>query len=152
MTACVFPTSNKRMANPGNHSNLARDLGKAARLGMTAVIARLTPERTWPFLCRQFANLIGLVIRPQLTNAVRQMNNLFANEGLPRDPRRIALNGLGHRIHSEILYSALHRSRGWHPKIAVSGKENIDAALQKGRGAILWGSISVYGNLMIKMG
>jgi len=44
-----------------------------------------------------------------------------------------------------------HTKRGWHPRIDLVGREHLDAALARGRGAILWAAPFVFSYLVTKM-
>ena len=43
-----------------------------------------------------------------------------------------------------------HHPRGWHPDLALEGREHLDAALAEGRGAILWVVPLAYASLVTK--
>jgi lauroyl/myristoyl acyltransferase len=43
-----------------------------------------------------------------------------------------------------------YHSKGWHPDLALEGREHLDAALGEGRGAILWVVPLAYASLVTK--
>ncbi len=45
---------------------------------------------------------------------------------------------LAHGLRRSLLVAALRRRKGWDPSIVLDGRERLEAALARGRGAMLW--------------
>lgn len=111
--------------------------------------ALFVPERHWPRATRRIQRLADALRPPP---AMRDMERLAAPMGVDAATlsRWIADSRIGrmqHLIHN--VRSALGKS--WRPRTELVGKEHIDAALERGKGAVLWVSHFCYSSLFTKM-
>jgi len=129
----------------------AADARTALRLLGSVGIAWLLPERSWPAIARNTSWLGGVLggksIAAVASRIARASGNNDADEGL-----RLAADLRGSRY--EVAFQALrgYRPGGWHPKIEVRGREHLDAALARGKGAVLWVAHFVFAPNVAKIG
>jgi lauroyl/myristoyl acyltransferase len=64
------------------------------------------------------------------------------------DPDAAELELLATRLQRSLQVLKVHHPRGFQPGVRISGREHIDAALARGRGAILWGAPFQCANLI----
>ena len=69
-------------------------------------------------------------------------------------PMRAALAADLRSARYEVAFQCLrgYRPGGWHPKITVQGRQHIDAALQLGKGCVLWVAHFVFSPNVTKLG
>jgi lauroyl/myristoyl acyltransferase len=121
-------------------------------LTMAASIAWMLPERAWPFSCENIAQLMVMSNKKELRDACSQLEALFPNGNFQKDVRAFVVYCLALKFESQVHYLALRRPSGWAPRIEIYGADHIDDALAGGRGCILWGSLTTFANLALKMG
>ncbi len=110
------------------------DIFNAGVFALLFVAAALLPMRMWPLACRFVAALhIGL-----RGSRAAPLCHAISNLGLAMKPGEFERRSLAD-IYQEIIYTFRHRlPGGWRPRISLHGLEYIDAAVAKGRGAVLW--------------
>jgi lauroyl/myristoyl acyltransferase len=86
---------------------------------------------------------------PAATAAVIQRTLSARMTNLP--PERILERLSGERILAILQLLRSYRPGGWNPPIRLHGTEHVEAALARGRGAILWVGMTVYADLVAKM-
>lgn len=114
------------------------DIYLLAKLLGLAVVVRVTPERAWPQLCRCFARLELCINREKTRARVARIRATLAGRstGLSAEEIEVGCVAAHYRWRLEIFADG--RFRGWRPSIELHGKENLDAALKNGKGAIIW--------------
>ena len=126
----------------------SKDLLNTATLCALTAPAWLLPARTWPRLCRLVAAL-HVHLRRSRPDGIARAATLDRIKISAEELERALQAG----IYQEILHTLReHRPGGWRPQIDVQGCENIDLALSKGRGAILWTSSWIFDELVVKKG
>jgi lauroyl/myristoyl acyltransferase len=110
------------------------DLATASSLALLAPFSWLLTESLWPSLCRRLAVLSSVTERATFRRT--------------RDHIHLALpdkdaNGIATELQAAVYELRMQNLRalrpgGWHPGITIEGKQNLDAALGVGSGAILW--------------
>lgn len=117
-----------------------------------AGISWLLPERSWPLIARA----LGPLYAPAqgMGRRARRLHRLQAAFTPDRSTawlgaalRELAAQDILSRI--ELLRD--HRPGGWKPAIELSGREHLETAIKRGRGAILWIGHFVHANLVAKM-
>jgi len=109
------------------------------------------PEGAWPRFCGAVARVAVPMLSadPAATAAVIQRTLGARAADLP--PERVLERLSGERILAILQLLRSYRPGGWNPRIRLSGTEHLEAALARGRGAILWIGMTVYADLVAKM-
>lgn len=112
--------------------------------------ALIVPERRWPKAAARIQKLAD-ALRPQ--SAAAGLSEAAAAIGvdtnlLADSMDRSRVGRTEHLIH---CFNALIR-RSWAPLIEIEGKQHLDNALARGRGAVLWVAHFCFSSLFTKMG
>lgn len=105
---------------------------------MLTPIALTVPPRAWAPICRAAgAALTPLYVtrRPVWRDVIP---GVLAGRAIPVPPRTIVGRVLGQKLESRLQVLRGGRRHGWEPVVTLEGREHIDAALARGRGAVLW--------------
>lgn len=127
------------------------DAQTALRLLGSVFIAWCLPQSWWPWIARKTSWLGGVLggksIDAVATRIARALRRNDSQEG-----SNLAADLRGSRY--EVAFQALrgYRPGGWHPKIEVTGREYLDAALAQGKGAVLWVAHFVFAPNAAKVG
>jgi lauroyl/myristoyl acyltransferase len=109
----------------------------------------LLPERTWAYPCRALALLTA---RPWVAH-YRRLHAYLPPE-LPRQAG-LSPNTFVLRQEARFLEEYVQVLRGWtwrwRPDLQVRGRSHVDAALERGAGAILWVAGFEASDLVVKM-
>jgi len=116
-----------------------RDLVLAAFLPIQFLVSWCLPERLWFSAVRMFEPLAAYLYvrggRRQVENTIRSFLGTHADAELPHSiVKELALDEL-------ISYLQIfrdYRPGRWQPKMKLNGAHHLDAALEQGKGAILW--------------
>jgi len=113
------------------------DLGAILSMILLLAPAWLLPERWWAPLCRARIGLSALTGARAIKRTAKTVRKAL---GEPDVARSIAIiRGLKAAVHEMRLQDLRGwRPGGWQPTIALEGEEHLQAALARGRGAILW--------------
>ncbi len=117
-----------------------------------ALPAWFLPERAWPAIGRRLSPMaIGdLTQDPAATLAVIR-KTLGAR--LADTPAKSILRDMGAEgIFTFFQVLKCYRPDGWEPAVRIAGFEHVHAALEAGRGAVLWVSHAFHGHLGSKVG
>lgn len=130
----------------------AGDAATLAGLPALFAIAWLVPERLWPAVARAGAPFYARMLssRPRRELAAR-VAAVAGARALPMSAERIVGALAEEDLRSMIELLREHRPGGWRPALTLKGGEHIDAALDRGQGAILWIGHFVHGELAAKM-
>jgi lauroyl/myristoyl acyltransferase len=128
------------------------DLGVLIGAPLFTLPAWLLPDRHWPSLARRLSPLaIG-----DLTKDVAATETVIRRtlgDHLPDLPARTILRDMGAEgILAFFQLLKCHRFDGWEPRVRIAGFEHVHAALQRGRGAVLWVAHGFHGHLGAKIG
>jgi hypothetical protein len=121
------------------------DVAVALGLPLMAAIAWLAPARSW----RIFSRLVSPFYAPALaTNPLptvaERMARVVAERPIDGAPEDLIRDLVEEDILSLIELLRDYRFDRWTPPIEVRGLENVEAARERGRGAILWVSHFVH--------
>lgn len=113
------------------------DITTAIRLAASVPAAWLLPQSVWPSLARG-ASWLGAKLSGKTTAAVasRMKRALAGKDGAVSEDLAAGLRGARYEVALQCLRG--YRPGGWHPKIALQGREHIEDALQQGKGCVLW--------------
>lgn len=131
---------------------IMKDLLVAVGLPPLATISWLLPLRTWRPVARLLAPLYapgrGVNSRAEM---IERIESAYA-PGQETSWLEAALDQVGEEeILSLLQFLRDYRPGGWVPNIELSGRPHIDAALEHGRGAVLWMGRFVHADLVPKM-
>jgi lauroyl/myristoyl acyltransferase len=130
---------------------VGEDLAIVVGLPVMAAIAWAAPERAWPAITRALAPIYSYMPSgPKRALEARIAGYLGARRAGATPAAVVAETGRV-KIESVLHYMRQYRPGGWRPRLAVSGREHLDAGLAQGRGVILWVGHFVHHALITKM-
>lgn len=127
------------------------DLAVVIGLPVLLAVSWLLPKRLWYGFCRAVAPLTMRMIASDSRALCAIMRRTLGGQGTSLSPDAIL-----HELANEHLLSLLQLLRdylpgGWNPEIHADGLSHVEAALESGRGAILWVGFTVHADLVAKM-
>ncbi|MFO1035869.1 MAG: hypothetical protein U1E45_03410 [Geminicoccaceae bacterium] len=128
-----------------------KDAAAVAGLPFQLLIADLVPEQTWPLLARSLAWFRAARQPRWRAREVALIARYLGRTGddpLPAQAHDEMLAWLRMR---DWMTLAARRQDGWRPVVRLVGSEHLTAALQQGRGAILWVAPFVLAGLLVKV-
>jgi lauroyl/myristoyl acyltransferase len=128
-----------------------RDIERLLILLYLSPIAWLLPSRFWLPACERSARLVARVI-PALPRSWARSELPEGFVELPMSRREAAARAKGRQWFSFVVFLGEHRPWGWRPRIDLLGRDHLDAALDEGRGAILWVAQMTASDLIVKRG
>ena len=128
-----------------------QDLAVTLGLPLLFAMAWVVPERLWPRMCRAIGPLAVPMLAGDAPALIALIRRTLGKGRAEDAPDEILKELAGEQVLSILQLLKGYRPGGWKPAIALHGKDHIEAALARGRGAILWVSYSVYGDLISKM-
>lgn len=129
---------------------LFRDIVGAAKIAVGVIVVGTVPQSYW----RPMSRVVGRgknALTPAKARRIADRVRAVGGDRLAIDPKEVALERSALGIAGVLLILKVHYNRGFHPRIRVIGRDHIDAALERGRGAILWGGTFVSANLIEPM-
>jgi lauroyl/myristoyl acyltransferase len=114
------------------------DLAGIGGIALTTPLASLVPERSLPALARLFAGA-ALRLDPDLARSgAEEMRRRLGGEMSDPEAARLFREHYGRRW-EHLLGKMRDTAAGWHPEATLAGVEHLHGALERGRGAVLWG-------------
>ncbi|MGH8729106.1 MAG: hypothetical protein ACREV9_13365, partial [Burkholderiales bacterium] len=123
-----------------------RDFFLFAYLSAATLVAWGVPEPLWPRVCEWWGRL-GARGRAQ-TMQVRGIARILKGQPLAGEARRITAAHAANIHHSRLQYLRCYRFDDWHPRVRLAGHEQVEQALNAGRGAVIWIAPFDFSNLM----
>lgn len=127
------------------------DLYEIPRLTMQGLVAWTLPESLW----WRFSTLLGplnVATHPTRTrNETAEIAALLGETPASENIHAIVFANWANRYEERFHYLRDWRPGGWKPSIDIEGAEHVSAALDDGRGVVLWGSNFAFNNLVPKM-
>lgn len=140
------PTSDETAAIAGSDMTVLFDL---LVLGIASWVL---PERWWRYLTRGLERMKRLA-SPRATS--ENANKIGAVPELARSgrasSRQLALEVAASRSEHHMQVLRDHRPGRWQPELDITGLEHLTAAIDAGRGAVLWVSHFAFNTLATKM-
>lgn len=115
-----------------------RDAFVIGQVFLAMAVANLVPTSRWPKLTRRLSDYL---LTPRPEKAAEQLARIANFHGLPLESesvREIARSRIAFAHEERLLVLRSFLRPGWRPSVELVGKENIEAALRRGRGTILW--------------
>ncbi|GAB2176424.1 lysophospholipid acyltransferase family protein [Dongia sp. agr-C8] len=128
------------------------DLGVLVGAPFFTLPAWFLPEPVWPALGRLLSPMaIGDLTKDAAATAACIRRTLGVR--LAEQPAKAILRDMGAEgILTFFQLLKCHRPDGWEPAVRIAGLEHVHAALEAGRGAVLWVSHAFHGHLGAKIG
>lgn len=127
------------------------DLAVLLKLPVSTAVAWCLPERWWGIATGRVADLLPATRRTGTPSEQRGIETLFEGHPVALSPDRILAGYTANVRRDQLHFMRSHTRRGWHPRVDLVGGEHLDAALGRGRGAILWVAPFVFSYLVTKM-
>ncbi len=120
-------------------------------LPLLALLAWATPESAWPTLADRLAGLqIGLR-DARASDEIGRLEAVVGDRALGLSAPECWRRQLTNKYHAWLLLLRCYWRRGWWPCVRLEGGEEIAAALDAGKGAILWVAPFVFSDLITKL-
>lgn len=129
-----------------------RDLVVVAFLPIQFLIAWCAPERLWRPIARMLQPVAAfLYVRGGSSAAKNSIRRILGKHSSPELERAIVQKTALEELVSNFEILRDYRPGGWRPEIRLIGTAYLDAALEKGQGAILWVCYGHGGKLVAKL-
>ena len=126
------------------------DLAVALGVLVLGLVAWLCPPRAWPALCRGLAPLAARFVGGRRA-LISRIAALLGSRAARADPEQVLRAFQAAHIERKLQILRVHLPPPWRPAIRLEGREHVEAALARGRGAILWVSDFAFASLVAKM-
>lgn len=127
------------------------DVFEVMTIAVLAPIAWLAPERAWLPL----GHVLSLAIAyawPAVTRArVATLARALGAQRVECTTAALRVAIIDGYMEERLQILRAHRPGGWRPRLRFLGGEHLDAALARGRGAVLWTPPVSYADLVTKM-
>jgi lauroyl/myristoyl acyltransferase len=123
--------------NPRVRAFRGGDIRESAIYFLSALAVRSLPEAAWPSVAENFARLSSRKSAryEKFRSAVRAvLGDEIAEAEIPG----LHASAIRHGHRRRLYIAATCRRQGWSPSIELIGRERLDQARARGRGAILW--------------
>jgi lauroyl/myristoyl acyltransferase len=127
------------------------DLAVLSSLPLLFTISWLVPQQAWRRFCRAVGPLAVPMLAGDRQTVLQVMRRTLGARRLGGSAEAILSELAGEQILTILQLLRDYRPGGWRPEIRLAGLDHVEAALARGRGAILWVGFSVYGDLIAKM-
>jgi lauroyl/myristoyl acyltransferase len=127
------------------------DLGFVLGLPALVLAAWLIPERFWKPLARAVAPRAGAILSRSPARIGDCMAALAPETPLALSPQATARELVACEIQKNFQTVRALLWPPWTPRVTLEGEEHILAALEQGKGVVLWDSHLFFGNLMTKV-
>lgn len=127
-----------------------RDVIYATALPMLAIVAWVTPQRSWTKLSRGLVNILLLGPDAMGKTLLRRIEAALRSVDLGVSPRWICQSYVANKLILQFEYFRSLLPGGWSCSICLKGREKLEDALARGTGAILWVTPSSSSDLVVK--
>jgi lauroyl/myristoyl acyltransferase len=128
----------------------AKDFAVLAALPLSLAIAWTVPQALWPSIARACAPLAGRLLTRRTQAKIERVRRLAGDRPLAADAAEVAQESIAGHVEEFMQILREYRPLGWRPAIALEGRKHVAAALESGRGAILWVSHFSFASLAAK--
>ena len=127
------------------------DFAVAFGLPILAAVSWALPERFWRRFCAAVAPVSVRMLTSDPASTVRKVGEILGRRRVGRTPESIVKDVAGANIEATVQFLRDYRPGGWKPAMQLVGREHVEAALERGSGAILWIGNFAYRDLVPKM-
>lgn len=128
----------------------AKDLAIVAALPVSFVVAWTLSEPLWRNLARAASPLAACALTTQMQPAVERIERLVGDQPMACSPAAVVKESIAGHVEEFLQVLREYRPRAWQPEIRLEGRSHVDAALDRGRGAVLWVSHFSFAGLVAK--
>lgn len=127
------------------------DIVITAGLPVLFFFAWIFPVTSFRAISRAFARLIPLVFGQSDGALKESIDQRVGARELPVSSGEIARDYFAAHIERKLLMLRMHRPGHWEPTVSLEGQSEIDAALERGKGVVLWDSHFAFAGLVSKI-
>ncbi len=129
---------------------VATDLVILAALPISFAVAWTLPAPLLRALARAFAPLAARSLAKRNRPVIERIERLVRDRPLACPPAIVVQESVSGHIEEYLQVLQEYRPLGWHPRMCLEGRAHVDAALERGCGAILWLSHFSFAALVTK--
>ncbi len=129
----------------------AKDFAIMAALPVSFAVAWTLPEPLWRGLARASSPLAARALITRMQPAIERIERLVGDRPMAGSPMAVVQESIAGYVEEYLQVLREYRPRGWRPDIRLEGRSHVDAALARGRGAVLWVSHFSFAGLVAKM-
>ena len=146
------PTSAVKPATVDSYKLVSRgDLALVVGLPVMGLVSWALPERFWRRFCLATASLSLRMLSSDPGSTARRIGRMLGGRTIACSGEDLIRSFSGWSAESTLQCLKDYRPGGWTPAIQLLGREHIEAALGRGRGAILWIGNFVFRDLIPKI-
>ena len=124
-----------------------RDIVDAVTFLVFLPVSWFLPTRCWPPITRLLGGL-----HQRIAGGGRERLEIVARDQLGLDLRHLETGFRQHNFWELLEILREHAPWGWKPEIKITGREYLDEALAKGKGAVLWYCPFTHADIVFKKG
>ena len=128
-----------------------KDLGLLGLLPALALLAAATPERAWPILADRLAGLRLALRGARTAEEVARLAAVVGARPLRLTPAQCWRAHLANNYLAWMVLLRCWGRAGWRPAARLEGAAQIEAALARGQGGILWVAPFAFSDLVTKL-
>ena len=129
----------------------AGDVTTAIGLSVLFAVSWVLPTSVWPRFCRLVAPLVVPNITADPRGVASDIRRILGKDAVSGAPEAVLETLAAEQVLSILQILREYRPGGLKPQIHVEGMEHVKAALERGRGAVLWVGYTYYADLIAKM-
>ncbi|MGH6953638.1 MAG: hypothetical protein ACREGL_05610, partial [Alphaproteobacteria bacterium] len=128
-----------------------KDMAILAGLPVLSAIAWTMPESWFAPFGRVFGPMAARFEPASFHSLVGRIRRAAAIRPMAESPEEVARQVIADHVVETIQLLKTYQWNGWRPRVQLRGGEHITAALERGRGVVLWVSHFAFGSLTVKM-
>jgi lauroyl/myristoyl acyltransferase len=127
------------------------DVFHAVTFVAAEIVARAVPERHWRAFAGAFARA-SLAVRRRRADCDAELLDACLAGHMPDDldPRALVASIIAASFEERVFFRKAAHDPAWRPDVRLEGREQLDAALAGGRGAVLWVAPMIFSTLLVK--
>ncbi len=127
-----------------------KDLVILAALPVSFAVAWTLPEPLFRGLAALVSPLAARGLTTRHRPAIERMRRLLGDRPLGRPPAAVIQDSIAGHVEEYLQVLREYRPFGWHPAMRLEGRAHVDAALERGHGAVLWVGYFTFTGLISK--
>lgn len=129
-----------------------KDFIEIGRIPFLAILSWTVPERTWDKVARGIARVTQIVQVGQARSRGKRHMRKYGDRIPASSSGSLEIATKAHYYMARMQAFREYWPRGRSPEVDVIGAENIEAALERGNGVVLWVAPFLYSDLVTKIG